>query len=129
MRHIHLIYKFQQYKAQKNSFKIHCIQKWYIDVKHLDSCFLTTLVQNRSSRYFWWNLTHTNPNVPSNLKILDLTNVNSEKLLLLTILHQVGQLTVSGYCNRMLDKANYDELRSSWPALDFANKFLSRHFN
>ena len=53
--------------AQNNLFKKHCIRKWYIAVKHLDPSFLTTLVKKSTNRYFWGNLPHTNLNIPSNL--------------------------------------------------------------
>ena len=33
--------------AQNNSFKKQCIRKCYIAVKHLDPCFLTTLVKSK----------------------------------------------------------------------------------
>ena len=50
---IHWIFafgKFELLRSSENSFKNHCIQKWHIAVKHLNSGILTTFVPNGT---FW----------------------------------------------------------------------------
>ena len=43
------IQSFNRKAAQKKSFSKHCIQKLNNAVKHLDPCFLTTLVKGKYS--------------------------------------------------------------------------------
>ena len=53
--------------CSRNILLKHRIRKVLMTVKHLDPCFLTTLVNKSTSSLFWGNLVYRNINIPWNL--------------------------------------------------------------